>query len=135
MRLRHFVFTGVVVLASAGSAVARQSAPQPSPLKRTLLQTQPLSVAGREGTTALVELIVGGVAPRHTHPGEELGYVLEGSGTLLVDGKPLRELKPGDAFFIPAGAVHSVRNTGTTPWKIVSSYFLEAGKPLATAVP
>jgi len=135
MRLRHFVVSGVVLLASAGTAVARQAAQQPSPLKRTLLQTQPLSVAGREGTTALAELIVGGTAPRHTHPGEELGYVLEGTGTLLIDGKPSRELKPGDAFFIPSGAVHSVRNTGTVPWKIVGNYFLEAGKPLATPVP
>lgn len=135
MRLRHVCVTATLLLAAAGPALARQGTQQPSPLKRTILQTQPLSVAGREATTALAELIVGGTAPRHTHPGEELGYVLEGTATLLIDGKPSRELKPGDVFFIPAGAVHSVRNTGTVPWKIVGNFFLEAGKPIASPVP
>ncbi len=135
MRVRHAVVTAVVLLAAAGTATARQATQQPSPLKRTVLQTHPLSAAGREGTTALAELIVGGTAPRHTHPGEELAYVLEGTATLLVDGKPPRDVKPGDVFFIPAGTVHSVKNTGNVPWKVVGNYFLEAGKPLATPVP
>jgi quercetin dioxygenase-like cupin family protein len=92
-----------------------------------------LSTPGRAAVVALVDFQPGAVIGRHTHPGEELGYVLEGTLTLEVEGKPALNLKPGDAFFVEAGRAHWGRN-GATPGKVLATYVVEKGKPLATAV-
>jgi quercetin dioxygenase-like cupin family protein len=75
----------------------------------------------------------GGSVGKHTHPGEELGYILQGELTLEVEGKPPQTLKAGDAFFIPAGTVHAGKNTSKAPIVVLSTYIVEKGKPLATA--
>ena len=112
------------------------AAAAPSPLKRTMLQTKPLvTQPGRDAITALAELSVGGSAPRHTHTGEEIGYVLEGTAVAEVEGQPNRDLKAGDTFFIPPNTPHLVRNTGKIVWKAVSTYLIETGKPLAMPAP
>lgn len=98
---------------------------------RTVLQTVETSIAGRDAVTAKAELPAGVSSGLHTHPGEELGYLVEGSVTLLMDGKST-VVKAGEAFAIPSGKVHSATNTGTTPATIVSTYIVEKGKPLAT---
>jgi quercetin dioxygenase-like cupin family protein len=71
---------------------------------------------------------------RHTHFGPELGYVMEGGMTLLVEGKPPLVLNPGDSYQIPAGVVHDAR-TGDKAAKILAVYVVEKGKPLATPAP
>ena len=81
---------------------------------------------------ARAELDVGAAAPKHTHPGEELGYVLEGRVELQVEGKPPVTLTAGDVFFVPPETAHMARNVGTMPAKLVSTYVLEKGKPLAS---
>jgi quercetin dioxygenase-like cupin family protein len=70
----------------------------------------------------------------HTHPGEEVAYVLEGEVTLAVEGKPTVTLKVGDVFFIPAGTHHSAKNSGAGSAKVLSTYIVEKGKPLATMI-
>ena len=77
----------------------------------------------------------GAGTPKHTHPGEEVGYILEGTVVMELEGKPPVTLKAGDVFFIPAGQVHAAKNAGTTPAKVLSTYIVEKGKPLATPVP
>jgi len=106
----------------------------PAAFKRTVLQQADLSVAGREAVTALAELQPGAVAGRHTHFGEEVGYVLDGSVTVEIDGKPPMALTAGKAFIIPAGAVHNAKNTGSGLAKILATYIVEKGKPLATPI-
>jgi quercetin dioxygenase-like cupin family protein len=107
-----------------------------SPLTRTVLQTQPLTAApGVEGVLVKAELAVGGAAPRHTHPGEEFVYVLEGTATFDVAGRPTLAIKAGDSFVIPASTPHVARNTGTVPLKLLSTYVIPSGKPLATPAP
>lgn len=69
---------------------------------------------------------------RHTHPGEEIGYVLEGTVLIEQDGKPAVTLGAGKAFFIPSGAVYNATNTGSTAARILANYVAEKGKPLAT---
>ncbi len=134
MRVR--AATLLFALSTVGSLGGAQGAPTPQPtLKRTVLMQRPLGVAGRDGVLAIAELAPGSAAPRHTHPGEEFGYVLEGTATLDIAGQPLLTLKAGDAFFIPAETPHVVRNTGTMPMKAVSTYVVESGKPLATPAP
>lgn len=120
----------------AGPAQAQTAGTTTPPaLTRTVLQQKPLSVPGREGVEVLAVLAVGGTSVRHTHPGEEFGYVLEGTATFELAGQAPQALKPGDSFFIPAGTPHIARNTGTTPLRLVSTYIVETGKPLATPAP
>jgi quercetin dioxygenase-like cupin family protein len=108
----------------------------PSALKRTMLQTHPMvTQPGREAIMAIAELAVGGTAPRHTHTGEEIGYVLDGTGVVEMEGVAPREVKAGDAFFVPPNTPHLVRNTGKVVRKAVSTYLIEAGKPLAVPAP
>jgi len=76
----------------------------------------------------------GAVVPKHTHPGEEVAYILEGQVTIEVEGKPPVVLKAGEAFFVPAGTVHAAKNSGTGPAKVLSTYIVEKGKPLASMV-
>ena len=117
----------LLILSSA--AVVFAQAPT---FKRTVLQTAELTVAGREAVTAKAELPVGVAAGRHTHPGEEIGYVLEGSVSIEIEGQPAKTLKAGEAFLIPAGKIHNATNTAKTQTTIVSTYIVEKGKPLAT---
>lgn len=98
---------------------------------RKLLQDQEMSVADRHAVQVLAEFVPGGAAGSHTHPGEELGYVLEGTLQLDVAGQPPRTLKAGDTFFIPANTVHDGKNVGSGPAKVLATYIVEKGKPVA----
>jgi quercetin dioxygenase-like cupin family protein len=119
----------LVALLAAGSISAVFA--QAPTFKRTVLQTVETSIAGREAVTAKAELPAGVSSGRHTHPGEEIGYVLEGTVSVEIEGQT-RTVKAGEAFAIPAGKVHSATNTGTAQATIVSTYIVEKGKPLAT---
>ena len=99
--------------------------------KRTLLQQVDISVPGREAVTAKAELPKGVSAGRHTHPGEEIGYVLEGTVSLEIEGVS-KTLKAGDAFLIPSGKVHDAKNLGDGQATIIATYIVDKGKPLAT---
>jgi quercetin dioxygenase-like cupin family protein len=102
--------------------------------RRIDLQRHDLSVTGREIVQVVVELAPGTTAPRHTHPGEEIIYVLEGTWEYTVEGKPPVTLKAGDVLFIPAGTIHSARNLGTGRAAELATYIVEKGKPLLTVV-
>jgi quercetin dioxygenase-like cupin family protein len=104
-------------------------------LQRTIVTTADVSVPGREAVIAHVEIAPGAGAGRHTHPGEEISYVEEGEGELLIEGQPARKLKTGDGFVVPSGLKHDARNTGTRVLKVVAVYLVEKGKPLATPAP
>ena len=108
---------------------------QQAGFKRTVLQQVDISVPGREVITAVGEFQPGASPGRHTHPGEEVSYVLEGSVVLEQEGKPDRTVSAGQAFIIPAGIVHNATNKGTAVAKIVATYIVEKGKPLATPAP
>jgi len=102
--------------------------------KRTDLQRHDLSITGREAIQVIVELAPGVLAPKHTHPGEEIIYVLEGALEYELEGKPPVTLKRGDVLFIPAGTVHSAKNVGTGNAAELATYVVEKGKPLITLV-
>jgi quercetin dioxygenase-like cupin family protein len=101
-------------------------------IKRTVVTRADVSVEGREAVVAKVELEPGVVAGRHSHPGDEISYVLEGEGELLIDGEAPRLVKAGEAFVIPAGKVHDARNSGSGTLRLIGTYVVEKGKPLAT---
>ena len=98
--------------------------------RRIDLQRHDLSVPGREVIQTIVELAPGTVAPRHTHPGEEIIYVIEGTWEYTVEGKPPATLKAGDVLFIPAGAIHGAKNVGSGTGSELATYIVEKGKPL-----
>ena len=108
-------------------------AQQPA-IKRIDLQRHDLSVPGREVVPVIVELDPGVTSPRHTQPGEEIIYVLEGSLEYEVEGKPPVTLKAGDVLFIPAGTIHSAKNVGSGKGAELATYVVEKGKPLLTLV-
>ena len=89
---------------------------------------------GREVIQARVDL--GPTAPlvKHTHPGEEIIYILEGSLEYEVDGQPTRTYNAGDALTVPAGVIHAVRNVGSGNAAELATYVVEKGKPLITVV-
>jgi quercetin dioxygenase-like cupin family protein len=107
---------------------------QPAGFKRVELQKQDLSAPGREAVVARAEFGPGGAVPKHTHPGEELSYVLEGQVVLEIEGKPPATIKAGEVFFVPSGVVHAAKNAGKAPAKVLGTYIIEKGKPLATPV-
>ena len=102
----------VAVLIIGCGWVLRVTRAQGPGIKRTDLQRHDLSVPEREVIQVRVDIAPGIVAPRHSHPGEEIIYVIEGSLEYQFDGKPPVTLKAGDALFIPAGTIHSAKNVG-----------------------
>ena len=112
--------------AAAGAPAA------PAGFKRVELQKHDLSVGGREAVTARGEFQPGAAVPRHTHPGEEIGYVVEGELTVEIDGQPAKTVKAGEAFFIPANTVHAGKSAAKGNTVVLSTYVIEKGKPLAT---
>ena len=117
-----------LALAGIGFALFAQ---QPG-FTRKMLQDQDMSVKDRHAVQVLAEFVPGGVAGRHTHAGEELGYVLEGMLELTVEGQAPRTLKAGETFFIPANTVHDGKNVGSGPAKVLATYIVEKGKPVAS---
>ncbi|TWB91186.1 cupin domain [Bradyrhizobium macuxiense] len=97
---------GLAVIAFAGAGAAFVGAgaalAQQSGIKRTPLQKVDLP-AGYNTVTAIAEVPAGGASGRHSHPGAETGYVLEGELELVIDGKPPLTLKAGDSYQIPEG--------------------------------
>lgn len=121
----------IVAVTSIGGALAQ--APAPGGIKRTPLQKIEFP-KGYNIVTVIAEIPADTLAGRHTHPGIDTGYVLEGDATLIVEGKPDQALKAGDSYAVPAGIPHDVK-TGPKGLKIMAVYVVEEGKPVATPVP
>ena len=120
----------LLALALPGAAVWAQV----TGVRRTDLLRHDTAVPGREVVEVRVEVDPGRGVPRHTHPGDEIIYVLSGTLEYEVAGKPVT-LKAGDVLFVPTGTVHAAKNIGTTPAAELATYVLEKGKPLTTIVP
>ena len=108
------------------SAIAQQSA-----IKRTPLQTVDFP-AGYNVVTAIAEVPAGSCAGRHTHPGVESSYVMEGPMVVKIEGKPDQTFKAGESFQIPLNAVHDACGVGGQGFKVLGTYIVEKGKPLAS---
>jgi quercetin dioxygenase-like cupin family protein len=133
---RIALFAVVMIGAGVGIGITADRvalAQQPAPsIKRTVLQRADDPGSPKyEAVMAMAEIPAGGTSGRHTHPGVELAYVLEGTAVMARDGGKPMTLKAGDVIQNPAGAIHSATNTGTKPVKILAFYIVEKGKPLA----
>jgi len=128
-------FLALLAFAAAADAAAQAAASAPVPaIKRTLLQRTDIA-PDREVILGIAEIPPGLAAGRHTHFGLETGYVIEGSASLEVEGEMPRLLKAGDSYTIPAGKVHDAKTVGDKPVKVLATYVVEKGKPLATPAP
>ena len=116
----------IVAVAGAGVAIAQQTG-----IKRTPLQKLDFP-AGYNTVTAIAEVPAGGAAGRHTHPGAETGYVLEGELELVIE--PPMKIKAGESYQIPEGAIHDAK-AGDKPFKVLGVYVVKAGEPLAKPAP
>ena len=130
--MKMAVVIGAAV-AIVGSGLAPHVAQQRAGTKRTDLQRHDLSAPGREVIQVRVDFDPGYGAPKHTHPGEEIIYVIEGTLEYQIDGKP-STVKAGDVLFVPAGTVHSAKNIGSSNGAELATYVVEKGKPLITVV-
>jgi quercetin dioxygenase-like cupin family protein len=128
------LMTAAVLIAASGLALQMAQA-QLAGTRRIDLQRHDLSAQGREVIQARVEIDPGVTSPRHTHPGEEIIYVLEGTLEYQVEGKLPLTLKAGDVLFIPAGTIHAAKNVGSGNGAELATYVVEKGKPLVTVVP
>jgi quercetin dioxygenase-like cupin family protein len=129
--MKTTLITALALLITASALALRGAPAQQRDVKRTDLQRNDLSVPGREVVQVRVDIPEGVLAPRHSHPGEEIVYVIEGSIEYTLDGKPPVTLKTGDVLFIPNGAIHSAKNVGTGNAAELATYIVEKGKPLA----
>jgi quercetin dioxygenase-like cupin family protein len=136
--MSHRLLRTMRVLASAAVLAANlatlPAAAQPAGVTRTDLQRHDLSAPGREAIQVRVDLAPGVAFGRHTHPGEEIIYVLTGAIEYEVEGKPPVTLKAGDVLFIPAGTVHAAKNVGNETASELATYIVEKDKPLLTLV-
>ena len=123
------VFTTIPLPASAQQAAA----PIPT-IRRIPLQRFDVPGTNYETVIGIAEVVPNASIGRHTHPGVESGYVLEGEMVLMVQGQPDRTLKAGESYQIPNGAVHDGKS-GPQGAKVIATYVVEKGKPLATPAP
>jgi len=121
----------LAALAVAG-VLALHAASAQQGVKRTELQRHDLSVPGREVIQVRVDLKPGVTFPMHSHPGEEIIYVLEGTWEYEVEDKGAMTLKAGDVLFIPVGVNHGAKNVGSGKGSELATYIVEKGKPLVT---
>jgi quercetin dioxygenase-like cupin family protein len=130
MRRRKQMRKTIVVSSALLMAAVVMLAQQPT-ITRTVLQQVDISVNGREVVTVKAEIPMGGTTGRHTHPGEEVTYVLEGTLMLEIEGAPARTVKPGEAFLVPAGKIHNA-TASSGKATAIANYIVEKGKPLTT---
>jgi quercetin dioxygenase-like cupin family protein len=131
MKIRIIAIAALMV--AIGLALHAAQVQQPG-IKRTDLLRQDLSVPGREIVQVRVDFAPGVEFGKHSHPGEEIAYVLEGSLAYQVEGKAPVTLKAGEVLFIPAGTVHAAKNVGSGNGAELATYIVEKGKPLVLMV-
>ncbi len=83
----------------------------------------------REAIQVRVDFAAGASFPKHSHPGVEIAYVLNGVIEYELNGKVVR-LKAGESIYIPAGAVHSAKNVGSGITSELATYLVEKNKPI-----
>ena len=134
--IARILFGALVAISIVGTAASQPPAmtQQTQTIKRTPLQKFDVPGTNYETVIGMAEIVPNVNIGKHTHPGPESGYMLDGDMTLLVDGQPPLVVKTGDSYKIAPGAVHDAK-TGDKGAKVIATYVVEKGKPLATPAP
>jgi quercetin dioxygenase-like cupin family protein len=101
-------------------------------LRRTEVQRGSSSIPGREIVQVLTEIPEGVESGWHTHPGEEVGYIVAGTVEMMIRDARTLTLRAGDGFLIPPRTPHNARDLGPGTGRMLSTYIVEIGRPLAT---
>ena len=117
----------ITVLAFSASAIAQQTG-----IKRSVIRTFDYP-PGYTTITGIVELAPNTCSGRHTHPGIDSGYVMEGDFVLKMDGKPEQTFKVGDSYQTLPQEPHDACSVSGN--KLIDTWVLEKGKPLASPAP
>jgi quercetin dioxygenase-like cupin family protein len=117
---------------TSGAASADELA---SRLKRTEVQHAASSIPGREIVQLLTEIPEGVSSGWHVHPGEEVGYIVAGTVQMEIAGHETLLLRAGDGFLIPPSTPHNATDLGPGTGRMLSTYLVETGRPIATFVP
>ncbi|MER8634449.1 cupin domain-containing protein [Mesorhizobium opportunistum] len=119
-----------VLMVGISSSVAHAEGARLHDVKRVDLLKHDISIPGRQVIQVLVEFGPGMTAPNHSHPGEEIVYVVKGSLEYRLERQPPITLKAGDTLFIPDGKVHAVRNVGDGAAAELATYIVKTDEPL-----
>jgi len=118
---------------AATDASAQTPPPAATPgVSRKILSQSDGPAPGYVTLLVAIDIEPGVTIGRHTHPGIESAYILEGGFELPIEGLPTRLYKPGDGFVVPPGAPHAGNKNGDVKTKVLSTYIVEKGKPLAS---
>ena len=136
---RAACIAAVAFVACVGSGADAQTAPPAitqgaSDIKRTILQKFDVPGSNYETVIALVEIVPNGVIGKHTHFGIDSGVLQSGDISLNAAGGSEQNVKAGDSWQIPPNTVHWGK-AGPNGAKIINTYVVEKGKPLATPAP
>lgn len=66
----------------------------------------------------VVEVEEEGYTPKHSHPWPHINYMIEGEGSLMIDGKE-NPVTSGSFAFVPGEKLHQFRNTGKGTFKFI----------------
>lgn len=130
MKKKKNILIGAVVIIGLAAFIIPCFTMAQTGITRFDLQQNDLSVPGREVVQVRVDFDSGAVSNMHSHPGEEIVYVLEGVFEYQLEGAPPVILKAGDVLFIPYGTPHLVKNIGSGIARELATYIVEKGKPL-----
>jgi quercetin dioxygenase-like cupin family protein len=127
------IAVGVIGAQVLNAQYSQAQAPIPGVKSSVLLKADLVGIEGQEASVRIVELAPGAVVGKHYHPGEELDYVLSGSGTLEIEGKPPLALEPGVTFYVPPKQVHDLK-AGDTGLKNLAILVAPKGQPIRVDV-
>lgn len=101
-------------------------------LHRTEIQHRTSSIPGRDIVQVRTEIPAGVASGWHTHPGEEVGYIVAGTVQMEIQDQPTLTLHPGEGFLIPPYTPHNALDLGPDTGQMLSTYIVEVGQPIAT---
>ena len=142
MRRSFFVLVAVIALGgvvaymapASGQAKKETRDELAGKLARREVQRSPLSIPKREMVQVETLIPPGVESGWHVHPGEEVGYIVAGQVEMRVQGRPTVVLQPGQGFLIPPRVPHNAHDLGPETGRMLSTYIVETGQPIATFV-
>ena len=135
--MMKILISAVLAITMSGVAGAQQlpaATQQTATIKRIPLQKFDVPGTNYETVIGIAEIVPNVNIGRHTHPGPESGYMVQGEMMLFIDGQPERTVKIGESYQVPSGAIHDARS-GPQGAKVIATYVVEKGKPLASPAP
>ena len=124
-----------ILLGFAADRLLDAQQPKEQIRRTSLMQTELEGVSGKVADVFLIEFAPEAATGKHSHPGNEIAYILEGTAAVLAGGNvtPITQQR-GSVIHIAPNMVHDVKNSSKTePLKAIVFALYDKGKP--TTVP